>query len=176
MSGALTPHPIPVDGPLWPAAVRLKRERAYRQLERDGFARAFVEEHYDAFARAHGGRTLHDHKLREEASRSDVVGWVAADGPAERLVAYAVMNWANLLGSPKAPVLNVTDLCLAGEVTPAQCRAVLAELAALAAERSAAAFEVTSVNQDAKAFWEACEECRGTCVSRTYRFILSGEW
>ena len=163
---ALIRQDLVVDGPLWNAAVLLKRDRAYRQLEGDGLDRSFIAAHYDAFQRQHGQR-LHDRKLREEAGRCTLVRWTDGGG----LVGYACVQPANLLGSADHPILSVFDLCLRIAATAEQCGGIVTGLQEMAAERGARFFEVTSIGRETAArFWEACEELGGYCVSKTYRF------
>lgn len=156
---------VKVDGPDWMAAVLLKQGRAYRQLEHDGLSPQFIRAHYDSFAKTKG-RLLHDHKLREEASRCRVIGWFVD----EQLVAYASVQVAQLLGSRVAPILNVVDLGLSEHITSEQCSQLVGALHRLAADHSAVTFEVTTIGTNASLFWTQCELANGDCVARTYRF------
>lgn len=156
---------VTIDGPDWMAAVLLKQGRAYRQLEREGLSPPFIHAHYDAFTQSKG-RLLHDQKLRDEAAGCRVIGWFEH----ERMIAYASINVAHLLGSRDAPILNIVDLCLSADVRPEQCSELATALRQIADDHSAIAFEVTTIGTNAGLFWTACETAEGTCVARTYRF------
>ena len=117
------PNVIDPDGPQWPQAVSLKRERAFAMLEGEGLTRDEIEQAYDGYQREQGV-AFHDRKLREEVTGGHLLGWRQG----ETLLAYASVCQSELLGDKSRPIYNVLDVCLHPSLTPPQCDAILSSL------------------------------------------------
>ncbi len=158
----ITRHQIEVDGPLWNDAVALKRERAYRQCDRDGIAKSFYEPYYDAFARDKG-RPLHDVVLRKQAEDNHVYGWVKDS----QLVGFAVLHKAKLFGSEETPIMQVVDACVISGASRETSRAIVESIVEIADELEVMHWEMSGAGA---ALWEACEAEGGQCCQKTYHF------
>lgn len=151
---------ISVDTPQWSEAVAIKRERAFRQCVAEGFARAEAIAVYDAYAQE-CGIALHDQKLREENENATLCGWRRANGT---LAACATVRENELLGDARHKVLQVVDLYATDAPAPIECRQIIGDLLARAADAGASSVQMCDIRSP---FWDALGELGGNVLGQT---------
>lgn len=163
MPNHFQPTRIELDGSQWLQAVDLKRERAFAMLEQDGLTRKEIKQRYNAYQREQG-IGLHDQKLREEITGGQLLGWWQGN----RLVAYASVCEADLLGDKNRLIFNVLDVCLSPAATPEQCEAIITSLLALA--QAANAYSVQMYCNPT--LYGAIEQSGGVSVKQWFQWPL----
>lgn len=109
--------------PDWDEAVANKRERAYAMAEAEGFSRDQIEQRYADYRRAKT-RDFHDEMLRREVGAGRLLTWWRGG----RMVAYAPIATAPLLGDESYLIFTVADVWAEPSLPEAEREQVVGDL------------------------------------------------